>query len=130
MKKKILIVNANYYHKISRNLVSSSKKILVNNKMKVNIFNVPGIFEIPIAIKKNIKKFDAFVALGCVIKGKTPHFDFISQASTDAIMNLSIASKKPIGNGIITCLNMNQAKARKSKGAEAARAVISVLSQK
>ena len=130
MKKKILIVNANYYHKISRNLVSSSKKILVHNKMKVNIFNVPGVFEIPIAIKKNIKKFDAFVALGCVIKGKTPHFDFISQASTDAIMNLSIASKKPIGNGIITCLNMNQAKARKSKGAEAARAVISVLSQK
>ena len=128
--KKILIVNANYYDKISRNLVGSSKKILVNNKMKVNIFNVPGIFEIPITIKKNIKKFDAFVALGCVIKGKTPHFDFISQASTNAIMNLSIDSKKPIGNGIITCLNMNQAKARKSKGAEAARAVISVLSQK
>ena len=128
--KKILIVNANYYDKISRNLVGSSKKILVNNKMKVNIFNVPGIFEIPIAIKKNIKKFDAFVALGCVIKGKTPHFDFISQASTNAIMNLSIDSKKPIGNGIITCLNMNQAKERKSKGAEAAKAVLSVLSQK
>ena len=128
--KKILIVNANYYDKISRNLVGSSKKILVNNKMKVNIFNVPGVFEIPIAIKKNIKKFDAFFALGCVIKGKTPHFDFISQASTDAIMSLSITSKKPIGNGIITCLNMSQAKVRKSKGSEAAEAVLSVLSQK
>ena len=68
--------------------------------------------------------------LGCVIKGQTPHFDFISQASTNAIMNLSIDSKKPIGNGIITCLNMNQAKARKKKGAEAANAIISVLSQK
>ena len=70
------------------------------------------------------------MALGCVIKGETPHFDFISQASTNAIMDLSIKNKKPIGNGIITCLNMRQAKARKKKGAEAANAVISILSQK
>ena len=75
-------------------------------------------------------RYDAFIALGCVIKGQTPHFDFISQASTNAIMNLSINSKKPIGNGIITCLNMKQAKVRKKKGAEAANAVISILSQK
>ena len=88
------------------------------------------MFEIPVTISKNIKKFDGFIALGCVIKGQTPHFDFISQASTDAIMKLSINSKKPIGNGIITCLNMKQAKARKKKGAEAANAVLSVLSQK
>ena len=77
-----------------------------------------------------MKKYDAFIALGCVIKGQTPHFDFISQTSTDAIMNLSINSKKPIGNGILTCLNMKQAKARKKKGGEAAKAVISILSQK
>ena len=88
------------------------------------------MFEIPVTISKNIKKFDGFIALGCVIKGQTPHFDFISQASTDAIMKLSINSRKPIGNGIITCLNMKQAKARKKKGAEAANAVLSVLSQK
>ena len=88
------------------------------------------MFEIPVTISRNIKKFDGFIALGCVIKGQTPHFDFISQASTDAIMKLSINSKKPIGNGIITCLNMKQAKARKKKGAEAANAVLSVLSQK
>ena len=81
-------------------------------------------------ISKNIKKYDAFLALGCVIKGETPHFDFISQASTNAIMDLSINNQKPIGNGIITCLNMRQAKARKQKGAEAAQAVISILSQK
>ena len=81
-------------------------------------------------ISKNLKKFDAFIALGCVIKGETPHFDFISQASTNAIMELSINSKKPIGNGIITCLNMKQAIVRKKKGAEAANAVLSVLSQK
>ena len=77
-----------------------------------------------------MKKFDAFIALGCVIKGQTPHFDFISKASTDAIMKLSIDSNKPIGNGIITCLNMKQAKVRRKKGAEAANAVLSILSQK
>ena len=68
--------------------------------------------------------------MGCVIKGETPHFDFISQASTNGIMNLSISSKKPVGNGIITCLNMKQAKARKNKGADAAKAILSVLTQK
>ena len=81
-------------------------------------------------ISKNIKKYDGFLALGCVIKGQTPHFDFISQSSTDAIMRMSIENKKPIGNGIITCLNMKQALARKKKGREAAEAVISVLSQR
>ena len=65
-----------------------------------------------------------------LLKGQTPHFDFISQSSTNAIMDLAINSKKPIGNGILTCLNMKQAKARKKKGAEAAKAVVSVLSQK
>ena len=96
----------------------------------VEIIKVPGVFEIPVTISKNLQKYHAFIALGCVIKGQTPHFDFISQASTDAIMNLSINSKKPIGNGIITCLNMKQAKARKKKGAEAAKAIISILNQR
>jgi len=129
MNKNFLIVNANYYKDISSGLLKSATDLLPKNS-KVKIINVPGVFEIPVTISKNIKKFDGFIALGCVIKGQTPHFDFISQASTDAIMKMSINSKKPIGNGIITCLNMNQAKARKKKGAEAANAVLSVLSQK
>tara|TARA_B100000575_G_C22893613_1_gene519901 strand:+ start:124 stop:513 length:390 start_codon:yes stop_codon:yes gene_type:complete len=128
MKKKILIVCANYYKDISKSLISSALKLIVK-KYNIKIINVPGVFEIPVTISKNQKKFDAFIALGCVIKGQTPHFDFISQASTNAIMNLSINCNKPIGNGIITCLNMKQAKARKKKGTEAANAVISVLSQ-
>ncbi len=129
MNKNFLIVNANYYKDISSGLLKSAINLLPKNS-KVKILNVPGVFEIPVTISKNIKKFDGFIALGCVIKGQTPHFDFISQASTDAIMKLSINSKKPIGNGIITCLNMKQAKARKKKGVEAANAVLSVLSQK
>tara|TARA_B100001540_G_C15335789_1_gene430138 strand:+ start:86 stop:466 length:381 start_codon:yes stop_codon:yes gene_type:complete len=125
--KKILIVVADYYKDISKSLLKSAKNNLNNTSLK--IIRVPGVFEIPVTISKNIKKFDAFIALGCVIKGETPHFDFISNASTQAIMNLSIENKKPIGNGIITCLNMKQAKARNKKGKEAAKAVISVLSQ-
>ena len=129
MKKKILIVNANYYRDISIGLLSSALKS-ISRLSKIKIINVPGVFEIPVTISKNLKKFDGFIALGCVIKGQTPHFDFISQASTQAIMTISVESKKPIGNGIITCLNMKQAIARRKKGAEAANAVISVLSQK
>ena len=125
--KKILIVLADYYEDISSVLLKNAKNNL--NNFSIKVIKVPGVFEIPITISKNIKKYDAFIALGCVIKGETPHFDFISSAATQAIMNLSVNSKKPIGNGVITCLNINHAKARGKKGKEAAQAVISVLSQ-
>ena len=128
MKQKILIVVADYYKSISAGLLKSSKNEILNS-FNIKIVRVPGVFEIPVTISKNIKKFNGFIALGCVIKGKTPHFDFISKSTTNAIMKLSIDYKKPIGNGIITCLNINQAIKRKRKGKEASRAVISVLSQ-
>tara|TARA_B100000029_G_C16825444_1_gene685835 strand:+ start:79 stop:492 length:414 start_codon:yes stop_codon:yes gene_type:complete len=134
MKKKFLIVLANYYPGISNELFNSAYKYL-KKKNKINIkkkrfkvIEVPGVFEIPVVISRQIKKFDAIVALGCVIKGETPHFNFISKASTDALMKLSIEYKKPIGNGIITCLNKKQAITRsKKKGQEAAKAVVTVL---
>ena len=129
MKKKYLIVVADYYKDITKGLLNSALKLIPKTNL-IKTIKVPGVFEIPVTISKNIKKYDAFLALGCVIKGKTPHFDFISQAATNAIMDLSIINKKPIGNGIITCLNMTQAKIRKKKGAEAAQAVMSILSQK
>ena len=131
--KKILIVNASYYKDIANELVKSSSIILKRNKYKISILTVPGVFEIPVSIKKNIKRFDAFIALGCVIKGKTPHFDLICKSSFEAIMNLSIFSSKPIGNGIITAFNKKQAIDRsrrtnsKNKGLEAAKAVMSIL---
>jgi len=128
MKKKILIVIADYYKNIASGLIKSAKNE-IKNSYNIKIIHVPGVFEIPVTISKNIKKFNGFIALGCVIKGQTPHFDFISKATTDSIMKISIDNKKPIGNGIITCLNMNQAIKRKNKGKEASRAVISVLSQ-
>ena len=130
---KICIVVANYYPSISKSLIKGASEILKKNKLNSykKIF-VPGVFEIPFIISKNINKYDCFIALGCVIKGETPHFDFISKSTINAIMFLSIVNKKPIGNGILTCLNKRQAIVRsdprkKNKGAEAAKAMISLL---
>ena len=127
MKNKVLIIQANYYKDISTSLLKSAKNEL-KNFAKINVISVPGVFEIPVVISRNLKKYDGFVALGCVIKGQTPHFDFISKSTTDAIMNISVESKKPVGNGIITCLNKSQAIARGKKGREAANAVKTILS--
>ena len=126
MKKKVLIVVSDYYEDISKGLLKSTKKYL-NKKASLNIIKVPGVFEIPVIISKNIKKFDGFVAIGCVVKGKTAHFDLISKSVIDAIMNLSINHKKPIGNCILTCFNYKQALDRKNKGKEAALALNSIL---
>ncbi len=129
MKKKILIVVSRYYNDISGKLLINAKNSLLK-KYNIKILNAPGAFEIPVIISKYINKFDGVVALGCIIKGKTPHFNFISQAINNAIINLSIIHKKPIGNGVLTCLNKKQAILRVKKGKEAANAVIAVLSSK
>ena len=143
MKKKVLIVTASYYWDITASLRADAELLLDNSNIKFDVIDVPGVFEIPITIAKNIKKFDAFIALGCVIKGETPHFDFISKTTFEGLMKLSIDNKNPIGIGIITSLNLQQAIQRsgsdksvlkknknKGKGKEATKAVISVLSQK
>ena len=140
MKKKVLIVIANYYDNISNNLGVGAQTTLDMAKIKYSIKEVPGVFEIPVVISRNIKKYDGFIALGCVIKGETPHFDYISKTTFEGLMKLSIENKKPIGNGIITALNKDQARARCGsydvkdhikigKGEEAANAVIAVLSK-
>jgi len=132
---KILIVNANYYKIISKNLVLGAKKSLLKTNFKASILDVPGVYEVPIAIRKNINKYQGFVVLGCVIKGQTPHFDFICSSTFNIILNLSVNYNKPIGNGIITALNIKQALKRcnilkierHNKGSEAANAVVSIL---
>jgi 6,7-dimethyl-8-ribityllumazine synthase len=130
MKPNILIITANFYEDISSDL-SAGAIVEVKTKAKFKKIVVPGVFEIPVIIARNIKKYDAFIALGCVIKGKTPHFKIISKNVINAIMNLSVYYKKPIGNGIITCFNKKQAiersRSKKNKGREAAKAVLSVL---
>ena len=131
MRKKICIVEANYYPDISDMLLKGVLKALEKYEYDDPI-KVSGIFEIPVMIAKKIDKFDAFIALGCVIKGKTFHFNLISKTVVKAIMDLSIKYKKPIGNGIITCLNKKQAIERanpnkKNKGGEASIAVLTTL---
>ena len=138
MKKNFCIVIADFYPDITVMLEKGSTQKITEskNKKKLNIgydlIYVPGVFEIPVTIAKLINKYDAFVALGCVIKGETPHFDLISKAVVNAIMKLSVKNKKPIGNGIITCLSKQQAIERadpnkKNKGGEAAAAVLETL---
>ena len=144
MKKKLCVVLADYYDDVSNLLVKGATKEIIKAEKKNTIkkvfepfpqgifFHVPGVFEIPVTISRLINKFDAFVALGCVIKGKTPHFDLISAAVINEIMSLSVKSKKPIGNGIITCLNMKQALERadpkkKNMGGAAVLAALKTL---
>ena len=124
--KKILIVAANYYPKITTELINSAVKELGETHDIKKLIS-PGVFEIPVQIVKNLKSYDAFIALSCVIKGETTHFDFICSALNNALMQLSIDNKKPMGNGVITCLNLRQAEARTKKGKEAAKAIKMVL---
>jgi len=130
---KICIIVSEYYKEISNNLLKGSIIELKKNGYKnIKVKFVSGVFEIPNIIAKNLKKFDAFIALGCVIKGQTDHYFFISQSVTTALINLSVKSKKPIGFGILTVNNYKQAKERaliskKNKGKEVALGVISIL---
>ena len=132
MKNKVCIFVARYYKDVAADLLKGTTLILDDYKIKHKILYAPGVFELPFLISANIKKYNAFVALGCVIKGETPHFDFISRAAIQGIMDLSIKHHIPITNGIITCLNREQAIERsnlskKNKGGEAARALLHLL---
>tara|TARA_B100001079_G_C16044167_1_gene354214 strand:- start:138 stop:533 length:396 start_codon:yes stop_codon:yes gene_type:complete len=128
MTLKICIVSSKYNEKITDGIYKNAVvKLNVLGIKKFDSISVPGAFEIPVAISKIIKKYDGVIAVGCIIKGETPNFDFISKAITNGIMELSILNKKPIGNAIITCLNKEQALARFNKGAEASLAVLEVL---
>ena len=128
MKVKICIVMSAYNHNITNEVRLSAKKELNKFGIKeIKDIEVPGAFEIPVTISRLVKKYDGFIAIGCVIKGETANFDLISKAITNGIMQISINEKKPIGNAILTCFNENQAKDRFDRGAEAAKAVIAVL---
>ena len=133
MNNKILIVLSNYYEEISNNLLSGAiEEINNHNNIEYEILYAPGSFEIPYLIKKNIEKFDGFIALGCIIRGETYHFELISNECSRKIMDLSISSNKPIGFGILTCENKTQALQRAdansgNKGREAAKACLDLL---
>ena len=133
MNKKILIVSSNYYSEISNNLETGAINLLNEKGFEYNIVNAPGCFEIPFLIKKNINNYYGFIVLGCIIKGETYHFEVIANETSRKIMDLSVDHLVPIGQGILTCYNMEQAIIRsdikqKNKGREAALACIELLS--
>ena len=133
MNKKILIVSSNYYSDISNSLETGAINLLNEKGLEYNIVNAPGCFEIPFLIKKNINNYYGFIVLGCIIKGETYHFEVIANETSRKIMDLSVDHLVPIGQGILTCYNMEQAIIRsdikqKNKGREAALACIELLS--
>ena len=140
-KKKILLVCSPYYKEIASNLIKGASDLLESKSVDYKILNVSGALEVAPAIKfileKSLKKpiFDGFVALGCVIRGETYHFEIVANESARALIDLSINYSIPIGNGILTVSNKDQAIIRSdpkqyNKGADAAVACLSLINIK
>ena len=134
MKKlKIKIVVANYYNEITDPLTQSCTEILEQSKLKYEILTVPGVYEIPQMIKWNIKpnNYNLFIALGCVIKGETYHFEVISDSVGKSLLDIVNQNKNTIvSNGIINAYSKSQAIKRsksKNKGTEAANAMVKMI---
>tara|TARA_B110000971_G_C19564737_1_gene300332 strand:+ start:10 stop:402 length:393 start_codon:yes stop_codon:yes gene_type:complete len=130
MKRNIKICIVKSQYNSTSKLLQSAIAELKKRKILFKTLEVPGAFEIPVVIVRNIKKYDGFIAVGSIIRGETPNFNFISSAITNGLIQISILYKKPIGNAILTCENEKQAKARSTKGYEAATAVCDVLNVK
>lgn len=132
---KILVIEARFYGKISDALLEGALEVLQKAKVEVTKVTVPGALEIPhvISMAEAAKSgFDGYVALGCVIRGETTHYDYVCQESARAIMDLAVNQQLAIGNGIITVENENQAWARaskdkKDKGGFAANATLKMI---
>ena len=139
--KKVLLVCSPYYKKITQNLVNGALDVLKSNSVEYKIIHVPGALEIAPSIKIFSEKsslnnfFDGFIALGCIIRGETYHFEIVSNESARALSQLSITYSLPIGNGILTVENEEQAIERSdptklNKGAGAALACLSLINHK
>ena len=137
-KLNILIVCSPYYEIITKNLINGATEVLKSKSIDYEIISVPGALEIAPAIKyTSVKKnqtklFNGFIALGCVIRGQTYHFEIVANESARALCNLTINDLLPIGNGILTVENETQAIERSSsvkfnKGAGAALACLSLI---
>jgi len=139
---RILIVEARFYDDIAEALLAGAAKALNEAGAQYDVVSVPGSLEIPTAIAialdaaaRRRRPYDGVVALGCVIRGDTIHFEIVSQLSARGLMELSVARKVPIGNGIITVDNEAQAFARAraeemDKGGDAARAALALVALK
>ena len=136
---RILVVEARYYDDISDLLLRGTKRVLKDAQATFDLVTVPGALEIPAAIMIGLhaaaareRPYDGVVALGCVIRGETSHYDIVAGESARAIMDISIALDMPVGNGILTVDTDAQARARarqsgQDKGGGAARAALTLV---
>ena len=134
---RMLIVEARYYNDIADALLSGARAVLDEAGCEYDSITVPGALEIPAAVAMALeaRSYDGVVALGCVILGETYHFEVVSNESARGLMDLAVRERIPLGNGILTVDNEEQAKARAggsvgNKGAEAARAVLAMAKLK
>ena len=132
-QRKFLIVASTFYPKITNGLLSGAISELKRHKLKYDVFKVNGSLEIPvqISILLNKKKYDAVIAVGCIIKGKTDHYEFIANAITNSLLSISVDKRIPVSNTVLTCTTLTQAQDRSSKklnrAKEAVLAALSVL---
>ena len=137
INKKVAIVAGRFNFFVVEHLISGAKEALLKSGTKesdIEIYYVPGAFEIPLALKKiaSTGKFDAIVALGAVIRGGTPHFEYVAGECVKGISQVALDSEIPIAFGVLTVDNVEQAIERsgssENKGAEAAESVIRMIS--
>ncbi len=133
---RILIVESPYYTEIAAALVEGAVREIEKNGAKAERVAVPGAFEIPgaiaLAASKKGRRYDGYVALGCVIRGETSHYDYVCGESARGLMDLAVQQKLAIGYGIVTVNTMDQAKARAftdrgDKGGDAAHACLAMV---
>ena len=132
MSYRFAIVATEYNSVIVDRLITGAKRALKDQK-QVSMIRVPGSFEIPLAVKRAAlsKKYDGIVALGCVLRGETPHFEYISRAVSDGLQQVALETGIPVGFGVLTVDTVEQAMDRSgesgNKGFEAARAALEMI---
>ena len=128
----VMVVRAPYYRAVIDGLTAGAVRILTEAGATHEVVDVAGAYELPQAVRlavRGTKKFDAYIALGCIVRGETDHYDFICAASMNGLMEVSLQFGLCLGVGLLTCDNIEQAEARSgqdghNKGAEAAAAAL------
>ncbi|MCH2037585.1 MAG: 6,7-dimethyl-8-ribityllumazine synthase [Rickettsiales bacterium] len=135
--RPVLVLQANFYQDIGKMLADAAIEEIENAALRYKLIEVPGVFELPAAVSLGIahQKFGAFVALGCVIRGETTHYDYVCEESARGLNHLAMTYRLPLGYGVITAENMEQALARadrngKNVGGRAAIAAVSMMNIK
>jgi 6,7-dimethyl-8-ribityllumazine synthase len=133
MNLPVLLIVAPYYREIADALIKGAMQVMASENLVADILEVPGALEIPpaIALAADSQRYGAYVALGCVIRGETTHYDTVANESARGLMDLAVRERLAIGNGILTCETMEQAIVRANpdagdKGGEAARAALAL----